>query len=71
MRTEEASFSNPILINGAYHVFYVKKKDLVESEQFLRVKERIRAELMESVSNEVMNLWFQREQNKHFVRTFL
>lgn len=71
VNTEESTFSAPILIGDAYHVFFVKKKDLVESEQYLRVKESIRGDLSERVSNEVLSLWFQREQNKHFVRTFI
>lgn len=71
VKTEESSFSAPILIGDDYHVFYVKKKELVESEQYLRVKEHLRAELSEKVSNEVLTLWFQREQNKHFVKTFI
>ncbi len=70
VQTEEGGFSKPILIGDDYHVFYVKKKDLVESEQYLRIKEQIRAELSENVSTEILALWFQREQNKHFVRTF-
>lgn len=71
VKTEEGGFSKPILIGDDYHVFFVKKKDLVESEQYLRVKERIRAELSEDVSKEILALWFQREQNKHFVKTFI
>lgn len=71
VKTEEGGFSKPILMGDYYHVFFVKKKDLVESEQYLKVKEHIRAELSENVSKEILTLWFQREQNKHFVRTFL
>ena len=69
--TDEGSLSNVILLNGSYHIFYVAKKDLVESENYTSQKERIRDELFEvAVKNEVA-LWFERESNKHYIKTSL
>lgn len=69
-QTDEGAFTNPIRLGGVTHVFYVQKKDLVESEVFLRNKDRIRAQLFEQVANEITGLWFERESNKHYIRRF-
>ena len=70
-QTDEGTSSPAILINGAQHVFYVAKKDLVESEAFLKQKEKIRDDLFEiSVKNEAV-LWFDREKNKHYIKISL
>lgn len=70
-KTDEGSFSSPILLNGLYHVFFVKKKDLVESEIFQEQKENIRAMLLEENANKMKSVWFQRESNKHYIKYFL
>jgi peptidyl-prolyl cis-trans isomerase SurA len=69
--TDEGALSSVILLNGSYHIFYIAKKDLVESENYTAQKERIRDELFEvAVKNEVA-LWFERESNKHYIKTSL
>ena len=69
--TDEGALSSVILLNGSYHIFYVAKKDLVESENYTAQKERIRDELFEvAVKNEVA-LWFERESNKHYIKASL
>tara|TARA_R110000868_G_scaffold38966_4_gene136154 strand:+ start:1874 stop:2791 length:918 start_codon:yes stop_codon:yes gene_type:complete len=69
-RTDEGAFTNSIRIGTTTHVFYVQKKDLVESEIFLKNKDRIRAKLFEQVANEITGLWFERESNKHYIRRY-
>lgn len=68
--TDEGAFTNAIKIGDVTHIFYVQKKDLVESELFLRHKDRIRAQLFEQVAKEITGLWFERESNKHYIRRF-
>lgn len=70
-RTDEGSFSNLILIGDAYHVFFVKKKDLVASEVFKRAKPQIKQQIFEEEAQKVTELWFKREQNKHYLKYFL
>ena len=70
-RTDEGSFSNVILIGDTYHVFFVKKKDLVASEVFKRAKAQIKQQIFEEEASKVTDLWFRREQNKHYLRYFL
>lgn len=69
-RTDEGAFTDVIRLGGITHVFYVQKKDLVESELFLQHKDRIRAKLFEQVATEITGLWFERESNKHYIRRF-
>lgn len=70
-RTDEGSFSNVILIGDAYHVFFVKKKDLVASEVFKRAKPQIKQQIFEEEAQKVTELWFKREQNRHYLKYFL
>jgi len=69
-KTDEGSFSKPILLYTEYHVFFVKKKDLVESEVFQRQKEKIKAELMKGVGLSITKMWFLREKDKHYIKYF-
>ena len=67
----EGSFSQPILIGDRYHVFLIKKKDLVESNLFVQVKEKIRQDLYSKRVKKITDLWFSREKNRHYIKYFL
>ena len=66
--TDEGQFSNPILMNGIYHVFFVRKKDLVQSEIYLEAKAKIRQYLFEQKTKDITKVWFQRESNKYYIK---
>jgi peptidyl-prolyl cis-trans isomerase SurA len=68
--TNEGEFTNAILIGDFYHVFYVQKKDLVESEIFNQAKDRIRMEIYIKKSQDIIKLWMEREASKHFIKYF-
>lgn len=68
--TDEGNFSEPLKMGNAYHIFYVKKKDLVESEKFNESKNRIRGLLFNKASQGMKTLWFERESNKHYIKYF-
>ncbi|MCO4793092.1 MAG: SurA N-terminal domain-containing protein [Bacteriovoracaceae bacterium] len=70
-KTDEGSFSRVILIGSHYHVFFIKKKDLVASEIFKRAKPRIKQKIFEENASKITSLWFKREQNKHYLKYFL
>ncbi|MBL6991984.1 MAG: peptidyl-prolyl cis-trans isomerase [Bacteriovoracaceae bacterium] len=70
-KTDEGSFTDPILLAGQYHVFFVKKKDLVESDLYLDVKPKIKNQLYKEVTKQITDLWFQREKNKHYIKKFI
>lgn len=70
-QTDEGALSSLILLNGQYHVFFVAKKDLVESEAFTKQKESIRESLFEAAVKIEALVWFERERNKHYIKTSL
>lgn len=70
-RTDEGEISTPVLISGQYHFFFVKKKDLIESEVFTKAKEEIQAQLFENAATKVFNTWMQQEKLKHYIKVFI
>lgn len=69
--TDEGMLSTVIFLNGANHIFYVAKKDLVETDAYSKQKEKIRDEIFEkNVKNET-SIWFEREKNKHYIKLSL
>lgn len=69
--TNEGAFTKPVTLNGDLHIFFVKKKDLVESEQYQRAKKQIELELKEKKIKSVIQSWYQREKSKHFIKIHL
>lgn len=67
----EGEFTKPFMLNGKLHVFYVQKKDLVESAQYLKEKEKIRNELFEKAVVVEAKSWLLRERTKHFIKNNL
>ncbi len=69
--TDEGTLSSSIILNGQHHVFFVAKKDLVESEEFAKQKDKIREELFEAAVKSESAVWFERERNKHYIKISL
>lgn len=69
--TDEGALTTPIVINNQYHVFYLAKKDLVESEAFASQKEKIKDQLFEKAVKAETLVWFERERNKHYIKISL
>lgn len=69
--TDEGSLSEPIRQGQNYIVYFVKTKDLVESNLFLQAKPQIQAFLFQKESKKVFNVWIEREKEKHFIKKFL
>lgn len=68
--TNEGELSEPLLIGENYHVFLVQAKDLVESQLYQVQKERIYAELIEQAAISAIDLWYQREENRYYIKYF-
>jgi peptidyl-prolyl cis-trans isomerase SurA len=69
--TDEGSLTTPILLSNQYHVFYIAKKDLVETEAFAKQKDQIKDTLFEKAVKAETVLWFEREKNKHYIKISL
>jgi peptidyl-prolyl cis-trans isomerase SurA len=66
----ENEFSNPILINGYFNVFFIKEKKLIESEDFKRSKQRIQNILIGKQIVSISKTWFESEKNKFYIKYF-
>jgi peptidyl-prolyl cis-trans isomerase SurA len=69
--TIEGGFSAPITINDYLHIFYVQKKDLTESQDFQKAKDKILNELMSRKSEFVTNNWFEREFTNYYIKIII
>lgn len=69
--TAEGSFSRPVSLNNHLHIFYVQKKDLVESQDFLRYKDQIQNEIFMTKGKSVTNNWFDREYSNYYIKNLL
>lgn len=69
--TDEGALTTPIVLNNKYHVFYLAKKDLVETEAFAKEKEKIKDSLFEKAVKAETAVWFEREKNKHYIKISL
>ena len=69
--TAEGSFSKAISLNKHLHVFYVQKKDLVESQNFLKFKDQIQNDIFMTKGKSVTKNWFDREYSNYYVKNLL
>ena len=69
--TAEGSFSNSVNLGGFIHVFYVQKKDLVESQDFTRAKDQIQNEIFVTKGKSVSTNWFDREYSNYYIKNLL
>ncbi len=69
--TAEGSFSKASSIGGYKHVFYVQKKDLVESEEFGKFKEQIQNDIFVNKGKSVTVNWFDREYSNYYINNLL
>lgn len=67
----EGSFTKSIKIGKYVHVFYIQKKDLVESQHFLKFKEQIQNEIFSSKGKAVTANWFEREFTNYYIKNLL
>ncbi len=70
-QASEGSFSKGISLNSHLHVFYVQKKDLVESQDFLKNKELIQNDIFTSKGKSVTTNWFDREYSNYYIKNLL
>lgn len=66
-KTDEGAFSKPYVRDGLVHVFYVKGKDLTESQDFAMMKERIYNELFLKRSQSIIETWFSKEALNYYI----
>ena len=66
-KTDEGSFSTPYMKNDLVHLFFIKKKDLTASQDFISQKDMIYNEIYMKRSKSITANWFSREGLNYFV----
>ncbi len=69
--TPEGTFSKPINLGGYIHAFYVQKKDLVESQDYLSEKQEIQNDIFMTKGSSVTDNWFHREYSNYYIKNLL
>ncbi len=67
-KTNEGSFSEPVLLGSYYHSFYIKKKDLVESDDYLKKRNQIKGKLYQEAMISMATNWFESESQRNFIK---
>ena len=70
-KTDEGSFSTPLLLGDYYHIFYIAKKDLRESSLYLTARDQIRNMLYIKSATILTKNWFVAQEDKYFVKRIL
>lgn len=66
--TNENEFTNPVLLNNQYFVFFVKERDLIESSHFRQSRPALHSQLYERSFRRVTEVWYERQANRHFIK---
>lgn len=65
-KTDENSFSEAYIKNSVAHLFFISKKELAESTEFLRVKQQLYGKLFEERSKKISDNWLSRESLNYY-----
>lgn len=65
--TDEKSFSKTYIKGNTVHIFYVSKKDLADSQEFLRSKRVLYNQIFAERSKDITANWFSRERLSYYI----
>lgn len=68
--TDEGDFTEAFLLGSDYHVIFVKKKELVESEDYTQMRNRLYADLTKDATEKMTDVWITRQLNGHYIKYF-
>ena len=66
----ENNFSKLVLLADNYHIFFIKKRQVIDSNEFLQAKQALYREIFDQKSASVITSWLKKEREKHFSKTF-
>ena len=67
-RTDEGGWSRPLLSSGAYTIYYVRNKNLVESELYQKERAGIRRALASKEIKKVLSVWLAGKREGHHIK---
>lgn len=70
-KTPEGEFTEPFVLGDRLHSFFVKNKDLVESQAYLRARAKLEDEIYNEKTGALSSNWFERELPNYFIKTYL
>jgi peptidyl-prolyl cis-trans isomerase SurA len=70
-QTPEGEFTEPFVLGDRLHSFFVKNKDLVESQAYLRARAKLEDEIYNEKTGALSSNWFERELTNYFIKTYL
>lgn len=65
--TSDKSFTSPIILDGIVHVFYLEKKELSESQDYLRQRDQIYNDIFIQRSKKISEGWFRRKFDDYYI----
>lgn len=65
-QTNENSFSNLYIKDGMIHLFFVSKKELAESQEYIALKPRIYGAILQERSKKITANWLSRESLNYY-----
>lgn len=66
-KTNEGSFTKAYVKNNLVHIFYLKTKDLTESQDFIRSKNQIYNAIYMKRSKVITKTWFSKESLNYYI----
>jgi peptidyl-prolyl cis-trans isomerase SurA len=66
-QTNEGAFSKTYTKNNIVHVFYIKKKDLTESQDYMKMKDFIYNKIYSNRSQTINQTWFSKESLNYYI----
>lgn len=70
-QTPEGEFTEPFMLGDRLHSFYVKNKDLVESQAYLKSRAKLEDEIYNEKTGSLSSNWFDRELSNYFIKNYL
>lgn len=70
-QTPEGEFTEPFILGDRLHSFYVKNKDLVESQAYLKSRAKLEDEIYNQKTGALSSNWFERELSNYFIKNYL
>ncbi len=67
----EGQFTNPVSFNNQTHIFFIQKRDIVDSDSYTRQKRMIRQTIYQDKAQKMTESWFLRESSNYYIKKFL
>jgi|LULL01.1.fsa_nt_gb peptidyl-prolyl cis-trans isomerase SurA len=67
----EGEFTSPLSYNNQTHIFFIEKRNIVDSDSFIQQKNFIKNKIYQDKAVNMTESWFQRESSNYYIKKFL